>query len=299
MRKIYLRFHCYFLIMFVLAHVGAAAQDINGVWEGNYKNFLNIAMPQKLVVELELYNDSLVTGASHLYYKNNKYEHYRISGVYRKKDSTIRFSEDSVIAVKLGLLVGYCTGDYTMKLTVTDTLLRFNGRWKDNTSKFFGCPSSGVWLQKRIQKDSLAARRVEAESLPGISVKDTARIIRPPVIGNRRSDIQSIIEISKSDIDSIRIDIYDNGTIDQDSVMVYLDDQLLVPPSFISTNAISRVIHIDPAKPFAKIRLVAVSLGSIPPCTALLVVKTRKKRYEVNLSSNFESNGVLEFFVKD
>jgi len=285
--------------MFVLAHVGAAAQDINGVWEGNYKNFLNIARPQKLVVELELYNDSLVTGASHLYYKNNKYEHYRISGVYRKKDSTIRFSEDSVIAVKLGLLADYCTGDYTMKLTVTDTLLRFDGRWKDNTAKFFGCPSSGVWLQKRIQKDSLAARRIEAESLPGMSVKDTARIISPPVIINRRSDIQSIIEVSKSDIDSIRIDIYDNGTVDQDSVMVYLDDQLLVPPSFISTNPISRVIQIDPEKPFAKIRLVAVSLGSIPPCTALLVVKTRKKRYEVNLSSNFESNGVLEFFVKD
>lgn len=299
MRKIYVGFQCYFLIMFLLTQFRAGAQDINGVWEGNYKNFLNIAKPQKLVVELELYNDSLVTGASHLYYRNNKYEHYRISGVYRKRDSTIRFSEDSVIAVKLGLLADYCTGDYTMKLTVTDTLLRFDGRWKDNTSKFLGCPSTGVWLQKRIQKDSLAARRIEAESLPGMSMRDTVRIIRPPVISNRRSDIQSIIEINKSDIDSIRIDIYDNGTVDQDSVSVYLDDQLLVPPSFISTNPISRVIHIDPAKPFAKIRLVAISLGSIPPCTALLVVTTRKKRYEVNLSSSFESNGVLEFFVKD
>lgn len=283
----------------MLSGYRAVAQDINGTWEGNYKSFLNIARPQKLVVELELYNDSLITGASHLYYRNNKYEHYRIRGVFRKKDSTIRFSEDSVIAVKLGLMGGYCTGDYTMKLTATDTLLRFDGKWKDNMSQFLGCGSSGVWLQKRIQKDSLTARRFEAQPIPGISISDTAREIRPPVVLGRRSDIQSIIELSKQELDSIRIDIYDNGTVDQDSVTVYLDDQLLVPPSFISTNPISRVIHIDPAKPFAKIRLVAVSLGSIPPCTALLLVKTRKKRYEVNLSSNFESNGVLEFFVKE
>lgn len=283
----------------MLSGYGAHAQDINGTWEGNYKSFLNIARPQKLVVELELYNDSLITGASHLYYRNNKYEHYRIWGVFRKKDSTIRFSEDSVIAVKLGLMAGYCTGDYSMKLTVTDTLLRFEGKWKDNMSKFLGCGTSGVWLQKRIQKDSLTARRLEAEPIPGISISDNAREIRQPVVFNRRSDIQSIIELSKQELDSISIDIYDNGTVDQDSVTVYLNDRLLVPPSFISTNPISRVIHIDPAKPFAKIRLVAVSLGSIPPCTALLVVKTRKKRYEVNLSSSFESNGVLEFFVKD
>ena len=45
------------------------AQDISGVWTGNYLKHAFAATPEKLVVEIFLYNDSLITGASHLYYK--------------------------------------------------------------------------------------------------------------------------------------------------------------------------------------------------------------------------------------
>lgn len=44
-------------------------------------------------------NDSVINGMSHLYYLNNKYEHYRISGIYHSMDLTIYFKEDSTIAV--------------------------------------------------------------------------------------------------------------------------------------------------------------------------------------------------------
>src|SRR5262245_6083435 len=100
-----------------------AAQDISGTWVGNYQDHVFASHPEKIVVEIFIYNDSLITGLSHLYYKDNSYEHYKINGV-RKSDGTIYFSEDSTIAVKLGFLEENCLGNYTMKLSSTDTSFR-------------------------------------------------------------------------------------------------------------------------------------------------------------------------------
>jgi len=47
------------------------AQDISGVWTGNYIKHAFASTPEKLVVEIFIDNDSLITGASHLYYKKN------------------------------------------------------------------------------------------------------------------------------------------------------------------------------------------------------------------------------------
>src|SRR5690349_4948732 len=89
------------------------SQNISGTWVGNYERALFAANPDKLVIEIFIYNDSLVTGASHLYYNNNTYEHYKIKGYYNKSTSTIHFSEDSTIAVKLEPLIDNCMGNYT------------------------------------------------------------------------------------------------------------------------------------------------------------------------------------------
>jgi len=258
------------------------AQDISGVWFGNYEKSFLADNPQRLVVEIYVYNDSLITGASHLYYKNNQYEHYKINGVIKKKESVIYFSEDSTIAVKLGFLEDNCLGNYTMKLSSTDTMLELKGEWEDNSGDLFHCVSTGVWLQKKFtppSKQSLLAN--EDKNL------------------TRRSDIQSLVEISKLEKDSIEIAIYDNGVIDNDSVSLYLNDSLLIHKQLISNKPILLHISLDNRNSLSKLKLAAESLGSIPPCTALMLIRTKKKRYEVNLSSNFNSNGVVEFFLKE
>jgi len=258
------------------------AQDISGVWTGNYEKHAFASHPEKLVVEIFVYNDSLITGASHLYYKNNLYEHYKINGVIKKTAGVIYFSEDSTIAVKLGVMEENCLGNYTMNLSSTDTLLILNGRWKDNSTSLFSCASSGVWLEK---KTTAPVKQV-------IPVKLDKNL-------ERRSDIQSLIEISDDEKGSITIELYDNGIIDHDTVSVYLDDSLLLSRQFVTDKPIRCTISLDNKRSLSKLKLVAESLGSIPPCTVLMYVKTKKKKYEVNLSSNLNSNGVIEFFLKE
>ena len=265
-----------------LTNLMSVGQDISGTWIGNYEPTSFASHPEKLVVEIFVHNDSIITGASHLYYKKNLYEHYKINGVIRKKEGMIYFSEDSTIAVKLGLMEENCLGNYTLKLIVKDNTLRLDGRWRDNSNSIFRCPSSGVWLEK----DHKAGVK---KTLP----KEQDKILE------RRSDIQSLVELSNSETDSILIEVFDNGIVDQDLVSIYLDDSLLIHKQLVTAKAITFYISVDKNKPISKLKLVAESLGSIPPCTVLMIVKTRKKKYEVNLSSTLNLNGVIEFFLKE
>jgi len=252
------------------------------VWVGNYKPSFISATPEKLVVEISIYNDSLITGASHLYYKHQQYEHYKIYGVYKKKESIIYFSEDSTIAVKLGPMDENCLGRYTMKLISTGNLLEMTGKWEDNSVSIFQCPPSGVWLEKKIDKN----------------IKQTNTASKDKRL-ERTSDIQGLVEISSAEKDSILIELYDNGIVDNDSASIYLDDSLLLYKQFVSSKPISLYVSLDKQRHLSKLKLVAENLGSIPPCTVLMLIKTKKKRYEVNLSSNFNSNAVVEFFLKE
>ena len=272
----------FFVTLFSIIQLFLSAQDISGVWVGNYKPSFFSATPDKLVVEISIYNDSLISGASHLYYKHQQYEHYKIYGVYKKKESLIYFSEDSTIAVKLGPMDDNCLGNYTMKLTSTDNLLQMTGRWQDNSIGMFPCPPSGVWLEKKVDlnitQTNLASKDKRLE---------------------RTSDIQSLVEISSAEKDSILIELYDNGIVDNDSASIYLDDSLLLYKQFVSGKPVSFYVSLDNQTPISKLKLVAENLGSIPPCTVLMLIITKKKRYEVNLSSNFNSNAVVEFFLKE
>ena len=281
-------FTCTFFFIFTIQ---THCQNISGEWVGNYAKSFFAIFPQKLVIEIFVSYDSVVTGLSHLYYKNNKYEHYTIKGIYNKKDSSINFKEDRTIAVKLGFMYTNCLGIYKMKLSVNDSLMRFDGRWKDKSkSILLRCPSCGVWLEKKITKPK-----------PIITSANNDSLANKPADKNllRTADIQSLIEIDKKEKDSIKIEIYDNGTIDNDSVSVYFDDNMLINKKRITTNPIIIYISLNKENTNSKLKLVAESVGSIPPCTALMIITTKKSRHEVNLSSNFEKNAMIEFFLKE
>src|SRR6187402_3326615 len=107
----------FFVTLFSIIQLFLSAQDISGVWVGNYKPAFFSATPDKLVVEISIYSDSLISGVSHLYYKHQQYEHYK------------------------------------MKLTSTGNLLQMKGRWEDNSIGMFPCPPSGVWLEKKVDEN--------------------------------------------------------------------------------------------------------------------------------------------------
>jgi hypothetical protein len=302
--------------------------SITGTWEGLFlAPSFDLGQP-KLVVEIHNFKDSLFTGITHLYYKENKYEHYKIMGWYDKKDGLLVFREVSTIAVDIGVYAN-CLGTYIMTLRKEGTNMFQEGYW---TSNIKDCSyTTNVWLQKKVDeitkvpapvKKAPVAKKPVTEDKPAavnplkekittpqvatapvtknnIVIK-TAPLVMPAKITQRETDVQAIIEIAPADKDSIKVEVYDNGDIDGDSVSVYEEHVQRINKKMITAKPITFYVNLNKnVNPISHLRLVAESLGSIPPCTALMIVTTKSKRYEVRLSSNYNKNATVELFLKE
>lgn len=316
--------HLLLLIFIAACSWKSFAQDIlTGIWEGKFlgPSALDLGQP-KLVVEIYNVKDTVFSGITHLYYEGNLYEHYKIIGWYDKKNALLVFREVSTIAVDLGKY-GNCLGTYMTSLKKeTDGLFQF-GYWRSHIKSC--SPNTDMWLQKKepeikkenppvislpvIKKPVVKKPPVKEKQLPqnpNPPVVQIAPVIRstptviPPKVSQRETDLQSLIEIAAADKDSIRIDVYDNGEIDGDSVSVFVEHDQPINKRMITAKPITFYISLDKkTNPISHIRLVAESLGAIPPCTALMIVTTNSRRYEVRLSSNFSKNATVELFLKE
>jgi len=264
------------------------AQHYFGLWEGNNDHSFGWIQPRQVVLELYKENDSTISGTSHYYYNGNKYEHYNVKGTINLQDQTIQVSEVSELSIKLGFLETNAAGTYYLKLDCSDTLCTLRGKWKSKRIMILASRYINTSFTRTISKPA-----------PQIPVDTTASTItETPRALHRKPDIQSLIEVDKTESNLINIKIYDNGEIDQDSISLYFDDDLLIYKQKISLEPIEFNIPVSKIKPISKLRLIAESLGTIPPCTAVMIVTIGRKRYEVSLSSDFEKNGVVEFFLK-
>jgi hypothetical protein len=142
------------------------------------------------------------------------------------------------------------------------------------------------------KKDSTIAKPVIVAPVPvpkKIIEEDPSNKPILELVTKRRKDIQYELEV---DSPQIRIDIYDNGLIDDDTVTVLFNNRLIVKNGRISTKALSFIVDIDPDKD-NEITIFADNLGSIPPNTSLLVITDGKKRHELNMSSGLITNGTI------
>jgi hypothetical protein len=92
------------------------------------------------------------------------------------------------------------------------------------------------------------------------------------------------------------INIYDNGTIDHDTISVYLDNKLIVSHQMLTTNPITVKLKMDDTgNDYHELIMVAENLGDIPPNTSLMVVKAGDKQQEVRITSTEQKNAMVIF----
>ncbi|MCP9751366.1 hypothetical protein [Ferruginibacter sp. HRS2-29] len=111
----------------------------------------------------------------------------------------------------------------------------------------------------------------------------------------RKKTEQSRVTVSTN---HLNLKLYDNGTVDNDTVSVFYNGRLLVSHQRLSEKAIELNIDLDEGKEIHEITMYAENLGSIPPNTALVVVTAGKQRYELRSKASMEENAVLVFEYK-
>ena len=232
-------------------------------------------------MELEVINDSLLSGVIPNYYTKNRFDHTRISGSINWTDSIININEDEEISHNINTkMFELCLGKMRLKLSIEGGSYRLKGEWKDKDTKMFHCPTLSIWFEKQFQ-----------DTIKKISTSNLLTL--------RTTDVQKVIEITQEETDSVKCAFYDNGIIDDDTASVFFNDSLIIGKQRLSEHPIEFYISFDKTKLLQKLKLVADNLGSIPPNTALLIITTRRNRYEITLSSDFSKNGAVEFFLKE
>jgi hypothetical protein len=93
----------------------------------------------------------------------------------------------------------------------------------------------------------------------------------------------------------VYLKIYDNGTIDNDTVSVYIDNKLVISKQRLTDKAITLKINLDEKTSFHELVMVADNLGEIPPNTSLMIVNAGDQQYEVRITSTEQKNAVIHF----
>lgn len=109
----------------------------------------------------------------------------------------------------------------------------------------------------------------------------------PDVIKERDNPLVRTIVTNSPDI---LIELYDNGEIDGDTITVFHNNEVVAFKKGLSAKPITINLKATADDAHHEFVMVANNLGAIPPNTALMVVKTGGKRYELFIASNEEKN---------
>ena len=127
-----------------------------------------------------------------------------------------------------------------------------------------------------------------------ITLKPSINI--PPVLQERENNLLQTIIINS---ENVTVKLYDNGEIDDDTISVYLDNQLVLSKKRLTTAALTINLKMNESDPDHELVMVADNLGRIPPNTSLMIVTAGDKRYEVRITSTEQKNALVRFkYVK-
>lgn len=118
-----------------------------------------------------------------------------------------------------------------------------------------------------------------------------------PGYAKRSKNILKVIEIPTDG--EFKVDFYDNGEIDGDTISVFYNNQLLLSHHRLTDKPLSLKIKLDTTREENELVMYADNLGAIPPNTALMVVTVGDKRHEVYITSTEKSSGTIRFRRKD
>ena len=96
------------------------------------------------------------------------------------------------------------------------------------------------------------------------------------------------------DTNKIKIELYDNAEIDDDTVTIFLNNTLLLYKKRLTDRPLVLDVDVFPNQNY-ELMMYADNLGRIPPNTSLMIITAGKKRYEMRISASEQKSAVVQF----
>jgi hypothetical protein len=245
--------------MCCLLYSAAVAQDVGGFWKGTLTMTGGCFPVNNIELQIHIEGAEL-TGNSYHYLDVDNYVKKKFQGSYDLSQKKLVLNEGLVTTFKIPAHCKPCIKNYTLVYSK-------NG----NTETL-----SGSWDGKIMNS--------EVDCYPG-----TITLYRI-----KESAFKDVPEVLV-DTGTIRLDFYDNGEIDGDSITVMVNSKVILSHQKLTATPVTSFIRIDLQNSFQEIEMVAENLGSIPPNTAMLIITAGAKRYQLFLSSTQQKSAKVRF----
>ncbi|MGN6541983.1 MAG: hypothetical protein ACTHKY_14335 [Ginsengibacter sp.] len=143
--------------------------------------------------------------------------------------------------------------------------------------------------EQLAKEQELKAQKAKEEIAKAQQMKPRSLVPKAAAdIEKRKIETIRTVEISQ---DSLVFSLYDNGTVDGDTVSVLMNGKVIWPRVGLLERAINKTIYLTPEMgDTISIVLYAENLGSIPPNTGLLVIREAGRIYEIRFSGDLNKN---------
>ena len=284
----------------------------------------------KYEIQIDQQSNNSVKGVTYSYKSTVFYGKSTMQGIYTENSKNLILKELKLVELKIGRnsepCLMTCYLDYVKigKLEVLQgTFISSNAKNKKDcgTGKVYlervlksdfeledflanPKPQVPITQQKPIAKPSNAdsddVKRVkESDSeplplnakIPPPDVKKLANSVAPPkVLVSRENFLIKRIISSEPDV---KVELFDNGTIDNDTISLYHNNEQVIKKGKLNYQPLTYSFTCGTQNTAHELILVAENLGEIPPNTAIMVVTIGKKRQEIFLTSDEKKNAKI------
>ena len=275
-----MRYVCLLIVTLFPLLTNAQQQDVTGRWTGLLKQD-GKAWSYVMTAEIRQTGQD-ISGMVKCIAPDGTYSLISIEG--KKDGNKILFTDRAVMDETISTpQLRLCIKNYEGELNFSDNKVTIAGSWQNNGMKSF---SNGRYFDGNFT------------CLPGFfSLERTAEpgdaVVQAG--GNAASFLDRKIEVQKRFLvsaDSLYLQFYDNGTVDNDTISVFLNKQPVVNKQRLTAAALRVPIKLEAGKD-NEIIMFAENVGTIPPNTALLVFFDKEKRFEVIIDSDNGKNGTI------
>lgn len=228
-------------------------------------------------IELQIQvNGSKIVGTSYHYSDTTNYVREVFEGVYDSLAKNMIINELKVATFQIPADCIPCIKKYSLAFHTDGKEEQLRGSWTGKTmDNKNDCPPGSI-VMTRIQQSAF---------------KSTV----PPILEIRSNELVKEIFV---DTGKIKLDFYDNGQIDGDTISVFVDNNPIVTRKGLTAKPLTTYITIDHKRPRQDVIMVGENLGSIPPNTALMIVNAGEKRYQLYLTSDDKKNALVRFIYE-
>jgi hypothetical protein len=286
------------LLIWLLMPVRAFSQNVEGHWYGvgivqttrEYNNYMSeMILKQK---------GKLVSGTLNYYFKDSLVK-VPLSGSFDALTNRMLIKPFSMIYYlsqnARNSIDCNMSGSFVLLASKTETVL--SGSLVSDAEHRYTTPPISFRFQKSADTTELAMKDepVPIQRDTVVTVVAAPRLQETEAFDQREKIFTKELEVTNS---SLRLELYDNGEIDYDSVSLFFNNKRILPKTMLTHRAIRITIELDPNLEYNELSMFAENLGMIPPNTGALIVYDGKTRYETLLTSDLSKSATLRIKKK-